>query len=283
VIRFTLGDLRFTVLDAGPLWLDGGAMFGVVPKVLWERERPPDGRNRIRLAMNVMLVEDGARRILVDTGAGNKLDEKRQRIYGIDPRTPAEVLSPAGIAPEEIDLVVSTHLHFDHAGGHTTRDARGEVVPAFPNAAYAVQRTELEVARWENERIRASYFLEDFEPLAREGRLRLLDGDVSLTPALSVRLAPGHTPGHQAILAATGEGTVAFLSDLVPTSSHVRYPYIMAYDLEPLVSLATKKRFLPQAARERWTVVFQHDAAVPLGTIEESGGTLRVRPGAGEA
>ncbi len=284
MIRFTLGDLRFTVLDAGPIWLDGGAMFGVVPKVLWERERPPDGRNRIRLAMNVLLVEDGKRRILVDTGAGNKLDEKQQRIYGIDPRDPDAMLAPAGVPASGIDLVVSTHLHFDHAGGHTARDARGEVVPAFPNATYLIRKDELEVARWNNEKTRASYFPGDFEPLFdRDGRVRLVDRDGEIAPRVSVRLAPGHTPGHQAVLVETGAGTVAFLADLVPTASHVRYPWIMAYDLEPLVSLRTKKTFLPEAVRERWRVVFEHDAAVPLGTIEESGGSLRVTPHPGEA
>jgi glyoxylase-like metal-dependent hydrolase (beta-lactamase superfamily II) len=233
--------------------------------------------------MNVLLVEDGRTRVLIDTGAGDKLDEKRQRIYGIAPKSAADVLAPAGLAPGEIDLVVSTHLHFDHAGGHTTRNERGEVVAAFPNATYAVQEGEIEVARWDNEKTRASYLAEDFEPLVRDGRVRGLRGDTALGPHLSVRVAPGHTPFHQVALIATKEGTVAFLADLVPTASHVRPLYIMAYDLEPLTTLATKKRLLPEAARERWRVVFEHDADVPVGSIEEHAGAFRARRDPGEA
>lgn len=282
MIRLTLGDLRLTVLDAGTIWLDGGAMFGVVPKVLWERERRPDEKNRIPLGLNLLLVEDGKRRILVDTGAGSKLDEKQRAMYGIESRSAGELLAPVDLSPERIDLVVSTHLHFDHAGGNTVFDAAGKVVAAFPNARYVVQRGELDVARWNNEKTRASFFPADFEPLAAEGRLQLVEGDVPLTNELSLRVAPGHTPHMQAVVVTTGERTVAFLADLVPTASHVRYPYIMAYDLEPLVTLATKKRFLPQALSEEWLLVFEHDRGTPLGSLEERDGRLRVRPWTGD-
>lgn len=275
--RFALGELQITILDAGTLWLDGGAMFGVVPRALWARERPPDAHNRIELAMNLLLIEDGRRNVLVDTGAGDKWDDKTRDIYRIASRSPGEILSPAGLCPEDVHLVLDTHLHFDHAGGNTVKDATGAPRAAYPNAEYVVQRGDLEVARWKNERTRASYLEENFEPLAAEGRFRLLEGDTRLTPWLTVQVVPGHTPWLQIPIVTTGQGTVAFLADLVPTTSHVRPPWIMAYDLEPLRTLESKKRLLPQAAREGWWLVFEHDAATPLGILEETGGRLAVR------
>jgi len=279
VIRLALGDLQVTVLDAGTFWLDGGAMFGIVPKTIWEKERPCDARNRILLSMNVLLVEDGKERVLIDTGAGTKWDEKSIGIYGLEPKGAQEMLSPAGVTPEQIDVVVNSHLHFDHAGGNTIRDATGRFVPAFPNASYVVQRGEFELAsNRSNERIRASYLPENFEALAADGRFRFVDGDTALANHLHVRLAPGHTPYMQVPLVVTPEATVAFLADLVPTASHVPFPYIMAYDLEPLSTLATKKRLLAEAAREGWYVVFEHDREIPMGILEEQGGRLKARP-----
>ncbi len=278
MIRFTLGDLRLTVLPAGVLWLDGGAMFGVVPKPLWERHRPADAKNRIRLAMNLLLIEDGARTILVDTGAGTKWDEKSRDLYGLETRAAAEILAPAGRRPEDVDLVVNSHLHFDHAGGNTERLPDGRLVPAYPNARYVVQQGELETARHVNERTRGSYLAPDFEPLAEGGRLWVVEGDVWLTPYLELRLTPGHTPFHQVPVVTTRDGTVAFPADLVPTASHVPYPYIMAYDLEPLATLASKKRLLPQAAREAWYLIFEHDAELPVGVLAERDGRLKARP-----
>lgn len=278
MIRLALGDCQATVLDAGRLWLDGGAMFGVVPRVLWEKERAPDAENRIELAMNVLLVENDGRRILIDTGAGTKAADKARRMYRLEPLSPIEILAPAGLAPEQIDIVVNTHLHFDHAGGNTVRGPSGEPRAAFPNAEYVVQAGEVDAAARPNERTRASYFAEDFDPLRREGRLRLVEGDLALTPHLRLTLAPGHTPHMQIPILATRERTLAFLADLVPTASHVPYPFIMAYDLDPLATLATKKRLLPVAAREEWILVFEHDARIPVGTLAEEGGRLRARP-----
>jgi glyoxylase-like metal-dependent hydrolase (beta-lactamase superfamily II) len=228
--------------------------------------------------MNLLLIEDGRQRTLVDTGAGSSWDGKSRSIYGVEPRGAEELLAPAGIGPDQIDRVVNTHLHFDHAGGNTARDDQGSVRPAFPNAEYVVQRRELETARQNNERFRASYMPGHFEPLAAEGgRLRLLDGDSELSPGVRVQTVPGHTPGMQIVLADTGGGTLAFLADLVPTASHVRYPYIMAYDLEPLKTLAAKKALLPRAAREGWRIVFEHDDRMPLATLAEEAGALAAR------
>jgi glyoxylase-like metal-dependent hydrolase (beta-lactamase superfamily II) len=278
VIRFHLGDLEVTILDGGSLRLDGGAMFGVVPKPLWERERAPDSRNRIALAMNLLLVRDGRRTLLVDTGAGTAWDDKTRDIYAIEARSAAEILAPAGIAPEDVDVVLDTHLHFDHAGGNTEPGADGAARAAYPNAEYLVQAGDLEVARWRNERTRASYLPHAWEPLLAEGRLRTIEGEADLGGGVRVVLAPGHTPWLQLPLVSTREGTLLFLADLVPTPSHVRYPWIMGYDLEPLRTLESKKRLLPQAAREGWRLVFEHDPDVPLATLEERDGRLAVRP-----
>ena len=283
MIRFDSGDVRLTILSAGSLWLDGGAMFGVVPKPLWSKQRPPDERNRIPLAMNVLLVEDGDTVTLVDNGAGTKWDAKSRDIYGFTLKSPAEILEPAGLTPDDVDVVLDTHLHFDHAGGNTMLDASGDAVPAFPNARYVVQRGELEFARQDNERIRASYERANFEPVDALGLFDLVEGEGRLGGPIEVLMAPGHTPFLHVPVVRTGEHTVAFLADLVPTSSHVPYPWIMGYDVEPLRTLASKKRILPIAARERWRVVFEHDLDLPLATLEETGGKLRAVPVAVEA
>ena len=278
MIRFESGDLRLTILSAGTLWLDGGAMFGVVPKVLWSRLRTPDEKNRIRLGMNVLLVEDGRKRTLIDNGAGTKWDAKHRDIYGFTLFSPAEFLRPAGLTPADIDVVLDSHLHFDHAGGNTELAADGRVVPSFPNARYVVQKGEIEFARSDNERIRASYVLDNFEPVDEAGMFDFVEGDAKLDGRIEVLLAPGHTPFHHVPVVRTGEHTIAFLADLAPTSSHVPYPYIMGYDLEPLRTLASKKRILGQAARDGWRVVFEHDDDLPLGVLHEEGGRLRAAP-----
>ena len=278
MIRFESGDLRLTILSAGTLWLDGGAMFGVVPKVLWAKLRPPDERNRIRLGMNVLLVEDGTKLTLIDNGAGTKWDAKQRDIYGFAVKSPEEFLRPAGVTPADIDVVLDSHLHFDHAGGNTELDARGTVVPSFPNARYLVQKGEIEFARSDNERIRASYVLDNFEPVDAAGMFDFVEGDAKIDGRIEVLLAPGHTPFHHVPVIRTGEHTIAFLADLAPTASHVPFPYIMGYDLEPLRTLASKKRILGEAAREGWRVVFEHDDDLPFGVLHEDGGRLRAVP-----
>jgi glyoxylase-like metal-dependent hydrolase (beta-lactamase superfamily II) len=284
VVRRTIGDCVVTVLDAGTLWLDGGAMFGVVPKPLWERERTPDPENRIELSMNVLLIEDGRGRTLVDTGAGAEWSEKERGIYRLAPRSPDEILAPAGLRPEQIDRVIVTHLHFDHAGGNTVTGPCGERLPAYANAEYVLQSGEIETARRkDNERIRASYVPDHFEPLlAESGRCRTVEGDVALTPAIRLRLAPGHTPHMQIVEVRGGAETFAFLADLVPTSSHLRLPYVMGYDLEPLATLETKRRVLREAVEQRWTVVFEHDRTVPVARLAERDGRMVTEPVTGE-
>jgi len=273
VIRWAAGDLQLTLLDAGRLRLDGGAMFGVVPKPLWSRERTPDERNRIELAMNVLLVDDGRTKTLIDTGAGSGWGEKERDIFALENKTAEQLLAPAGLRPEQIDRVVNTHLHFDHAGGNTEPQADGSRVAAFPRAEYFAQRSELEIARVQNERIRASYLPPLYEPLVEADRLRLLDGVAEIGP-VRVEPAPGHTPGMQIVLIEGGGETVAFMADLVPTASHLRFPYIMGYDLEPLVTLESKKRILPRAVSEGWQLIFEHDAETPMARVTSEHGRI---------
>jgi glyoxylase-like metal-dependent hydrolase (beta-lactamase superfamily II) len=271
--RFTVGGLTCWTLEGGLQRLDGGAMFGVVPKPLWERRIAPDARNRIPLALRCLLVEHPDGLVLVDTGVGNKENEKFLDIYGVEnagtpgPTTLEDSLRAAGHRPEDVRWVINTHLHFDHAGGNTVKRENGAVEVAFPNAAYVVQRRELEFATTPNERIRASYLAPNFAPITALDRWRLLDGETDVLPGIRAVPTPGHVPFHQSILVSDGGETACFLGDLVPTSAHLPAAWIMGYDLEPLVTLETKKRVLAQAAREGWTLVFEHDPAAVRGRV----------------
>jgi glyoxylase-like metal-dependent hydrolase (beta-lactamase superfamily II) len=266
--RFTVGRLTCWTLEGGRQRLDGGAMFGVVPKPLWERRIPADDRNRIPLALRCLLVEHPDGLVLVDTGVGNKDDAKFRDIYGIEnaghpgPTALEDAIRAAGHQPADVRWVINTHLHFDHAGGNTAATAGGDVRLAFPGATYVVQKGELDFAATPNERIRASYLLPNFAPVAAAGRFRLLGGETELLPGIHCLPTPGHVPNHQSILVQDEGESVLFLGDIVPTSAHLPGPWIMGYDLEPLVTLATKKELLPRAAREGWQLVFEHDPRV---------------------
>lgn len=272
-LQFTVGRLVCWTLEGGLQRLDGGAMFGVVPKPLWERRIPADERNRIPLAMRCLLVEHPDGLVLVDTGLGNKESEKFLDIYGVEnagtrgPTRLEDSLAETGHRPEDVRWVVNTHLHFDHAGGNTVKRGNGAVELAFPNATYVVQRRELDFASTPNERIRASYLAPNFAPVSAAGRWRLLDGESEVLPGIRALPTPGHVPNHQSILVTDGGETACFLGDLVPTSAHLPAPWIMGYDLEPLVTLATKKAVLPKAAREGWQLVFEHDPTVARARV----------------
>lgn len=276
--RRTFGRWTVHELQAGGQKLDGGAMFGVVPKPLWERRIPADERNRIPLGMRCLLVEHEAGLVLFDTGAGNKESAKFYEIYGIENEGPAgrtmleAALAAAGARPEDVTLVVNTHLHFDHAGGNTYRDASGAVRLAFPNARYLVQGGEYRYATHTNERTAASYFPHNFVPVMEAGRLDLVEGEREILPGLRVLPTPGHTPHHQSILLDAGGGEVlCFLGDVVPTQWHLPLPWIMGYDVEPLVTLESKRALLARAAAEEWLLVFEHDAHVAAGRVEHDG------------
>ncbi len=271
---FMVGGLRCHALEAGSQRLDGGAMFGVVPKPLWSKRIQPDERNRIPLALRCLLIEHPDGLVLIDSGIGNKETEKFRDIYGVEnqgtpgPTLLEDAIRAAGHEPADVKWLINTHLHFDHAGGNTRRTGE-EVVAAFPGAEYVVQRGELEFAHSTNERTQASYLPANFDPISQGPGWRLLDGDEEVIPGISVRHTPGHVPYHQSVLIQDSGETALYLADLAPTSAHLPLPWIMGYDLEPLVTLETKRSLFAEAAAEQWLLVFEHDPAVISGRAEQ--------------
>lgn len=263
-----LGAFEIYPVSDGRFRLDGGAMFGVVPRVLWEQCCPADDRHRVQLGLTCLLIRAHGRNILVDTGLGNKWDAKYQDMYAME-RTPplSESLTRLGLKAEDIHMVINTHLHFDHAGGNTILSDQGKLIPSFPTAKYYVQKGEYEDAVRANERTKASYRRENFTPVAHVNQWEFLDGDTVLLPGISVVVTQGHTTHHQAVKIES-EGKVAFyLGDLIPTVSHLPLPYIMGYDLYPLQTLETKRKVLQQAAEENWLLIFEHDPLVHMGRV----------------
>lgn len=262
-------DMWVATVEAGRIRLDGGAMFGVVPKPLWERRIEPDDRNRIPLSMRCLLVRTGGTTVLVDTGIGNKESEKFEEIYGVEnegrPTLLEDGLRAWGVEPGEVDLVLCTHLHFDHAGGATVRDGDGEIRPAFPGARYVIRRGEWEFAHRDNPRIQASYLAHNFDPLEAAGVVDFIEEDTEVAPGVHAVRTPGHTPHHQSVLLEAGDDTLFYPADLVPTEAHVPLPWIMGYDVEPLRTLASKREWLGRAGREGWVVIFEHDPQTAYG------------------
>jgi glyoxylase-like metal-dependent hydrolase (beta-lactamase superfamily II) len=256
-----LGDFELQALSDGTFALDGGQMFGIVPKAVWGKRISADDRNRIRLALTCLLVRTGRHNVLVETGIGDKFDPKRADIYSVHhSSTLLAELSKLGLAPEDIDIVINTHLHFDHCGWNTRRQA-GKVVPTFPRARYVVQRGEWERAFQPSERERASYVEEFFAP--PEAQTELLEGDSEILPGIRVEVVPGHTRNMQCVWIESQGQRACFISDLVPTAAHLAYPWIMSFDLYPMETLANKKRLLPQLAQEEALVVFPHELSAP--------------------
>ena len=255
----SLGDATLTMINGGDFRLDGGAMHGVVPKSLWSRLVSCDEHNRCTYSTNCLLVEIGGKRVLIETGNGDKFPAKLKDIYGIDhDRSVAVALRELGVEPESIDLVVLTHLHFDHVGGCTRRTASG-VEPVFPRARHVVQAAELQAALHPHERNRASYLPENLEPLQAAGLLQPVDGEAEVLPGVRVLPTPGHSRGHQSVLIDGGDEKALFLGDVVPTSVHVPLPWVMAYDLDVEATLTSKKRLYARALEERWLLLFGHD------------------------
>jgi glyoxylase-like metal-dependent hydrolase (beta-lactamase superfamily II) len=272
-----VGRLVVHALQAGALRLDGGAMFGVVPKPLWERRIAADARNRIQLGMRCLLVEHPDGLLLVDTGLGNKEDAKFTDIYGVenagaDGRTRLEdALAQLGHTPRDVRTVINTHLHFDHAGGNSYADGAGAVQVTFPRARHVVQAGEYHYATHTNERTAASYFARNFAPVDAAGLLDRVDGEREIVRGVRVLPTPGHVPHHQSVLLESDGERALFLGDLAPTAAHVPLPWIMGYDVEPLVTLETKRRVLGRAAAEEWLLVFEHDAEVAWGRAAADG------------
>jgi glyoxylase-like metal-dependent hydrolase (beta-lactamase superfamily II) len=284
-----IGKFRCHTLEGGRQRLDGGAMFGVVPKPLWSTRIEPDERNRIPLAMRCVLVEHPDGLVLIDTALGNKEDAKFLDLYGVENQglegaTQLEdALASAGFLPRDVRWVINTHLHFDHAGGNTTmdpdleNDPRRHVRPTFPKATYIVQEGDLEFARHTNERTRASYLPHNFEPIAAAGRWKLQQGDGELLPGISVRLTPGHVPFHQTVILHDRGDTAVFLGDLCPTTAHLPLPWIMGYDVEPLRTLESKRALLSEAVSKGWRLIFEHDPRVAIGVPVQDGKRIELQ------
>jgi len=262
-----LGDFEIHPVSDGHFRLDGGAMFGVVPRTLWEKTNPPDDKNRILLGLNPLLIKTPDLNIIVDTGIGPRWDEKNKAIYGIDRKpTLHESLEKLGITEDDIDIVINTHLHFDHAGGNTViRD--GKTVPAFKSAKYVVQKGEWDDAMDPNERTRASYRPEDFVPVKEAGLFELIEGDKVITEGVKVFRTGGHNRNIQLVRVDSKGETAVFLGDMIPTVSHLNYPYIMGYDLFPVETLKVKKEIIEKASEGRWLLAFEHDPDSRMGYV----------------
>jgi len=273
-----LGDLELISLSDGRFALDGGAMFGVVPKPLWVKRTTPDDRNRIPLGLRPLLIRTGGRNVLIDAGIGEKMSPKDVDIYAMDRRTHLDhSLAAVGLTADDIDVVIASHLHFDHAGGFTRRVGE-RLEPRFPRARYVIRRQEWEDATHPHERNRASYLAENFMPLQEAGVIDFVDHDGEVLPGIGVWRTGGHTMHHQ-LIRVESQGRVAiFTADLLPTTAHVDVPWIMGYDLYPMDTLHYKKAFLAEAVAREYVIFFEHDPAVAAGVIREERGKLHVEP-----
>lgn len=272
------GDIEIYHLNDGTFRLDGGAMFGVIPRPMWERKAKPDDRNRILLSMNCLLLRAAGQWILVETGAGDKWDEKRNGIFAFQgPPRLLDQLAARGLKPEQIDIVINTHLHFDHCGWNT-RMEKDKAVPTFPAARHFVQKGELEHAKRPTERDRASYLVDNFLPVEAAGQFEVLEGEREIVPGVEVVRVPGHTRDMQCVRLRSGGKTAFFFADLVPTTAHLGFPWIMGYDLYPLTTLENKRKWIPEAARGEWLCLFAHDPEIRAAYLRERDGNYVPEP-----
>lgn len=273
------GEFQLDIVSDGSFWLDGGAMFGVIPKPLWEKVSSPDARNRIHLKMNCLLIRGhNGTNILVDTGCGRKFDEKFARIYGIEHEQKILLeLGKLGLQPEDIHIVVNTHLHFDHCGGNTIVQ-NGKVVPTFPKAQYLVRHGEYDDANNPNERNRASYLPDNWRLLERTKQLSWIERDEEILRGVRLIETAGHTRTHQSVRIEGDQGVAFFFGDLVPTVNHLSPAWIMGYDLYPLTTLATKKKVLAEALAGKWLVIFEHDPTNTWGHLRQHDDSLEFCP-----
>jgi len=266
VHRLTLGDFELTVLSDGLYYIDGGAMFGVIPKTLWHRKIKSDEKNRIEMSMNSLLVRDGKHTVLIETGAGNKISKKMQQIYDTQAKL-LDSFAQAKVSPEEVDIVINTHLHFDHCGWNTVVRG-GRVEPTFPRARYYTQRGEWEHGQTQNPRDYVSYISDNYNPLIESGQMELITGERELLPGISLRLYPGHTRNMMAVMITSGGQTACYISDLIPMAHHLDLTWGMGYDLDPLEVIVQKQRFYAEAIPNKWLVVFTHDPRTPWAYVE---------------
>jgi glyoxylase-like metal-dependent hydrolase (beta-lactamase superfamily II) len=264
--RISIGDFELTALSDGIYHLDGGALFGIVPKVLWSKRVIADERNLVPVGLNSVLVRTGEKNILIETGIGNKLSEKMAEIYG-QPAKLLDNLTAAGASPDDIDIVVNTHLHFDHCGWNTVR-RNDSISPTFPNAKYYVQEGEWKHAH-QGQRDSVSYLHENYDPLVESGHMRLLKGTQEVVSGISVEVFPGHTRDMQAVIIQSGGKTASYISDLIPTSAHVEVNWVMSFDLYPLETIESRKRYYSRALPENWLTLFTHDPEIPWAYVQK--------------
>ncbi len=263
-----LGDFELSIVSDGTYPLDGGAFFGVVPKIMWSRKVTADERNYVPAGLNSLLIRTGKQTVLVETGMGNKLSERMIKFYG-QPAKLLTNLSAAGVAPDDIDIVINTHLHFDHCGWNTVRGKDGRIVPTFPRAKYYAPEGEWQYSRKPSERDAISYIPENYDPLVESGQMTLLKGGEEIVPGISVKTFPGHTAHMQAVIVESRGRTACYISDLIPTMAHIDLTWGMSFDLYPLQTIESKKQFYARAIPEKWLMVFTHDPKVPWAYVEK--------------
>lgn len=264
-----IGKYKLSPVVTGNISLDGGAMFGVVPKALWERSNPADDKNRINLSTRLLLLQSDSRNILVDTGVGEGWDDKFSRIYNVRSKSVKVELAKYNITVDDISDVIITHLHFDHTGGSVVKE-NDKILPAFPNAKYHVQEEQYKWALEASEKDKASFVQDRFVPLFNEGILNLLKGDDKIDDEISLIVINGHTFSQQLVKVSDGNETLLFCGDLIPTASHIPLPYVMSYDLQPMLTIEEKKKILPQAVEENWKLFFEHDPEITAATVTQS-------------
>ena len=263
----TLGDFELSIFSDGTYPLDGGAFFGVVPKIMWSRKVDADERNYVQAGLNSLLIRTGKQTVLVETGMGNKLSDRMVKFYG----QPAQLLAnltAGGVSPDDIDIVINTHLHFDHCGWNTVRKD-GKIVPTFPRAKYYAPEGEWQYARRPSERDAISYIPDNYDPLVQSGQMTLLKGDEEVAPGISVKTFPGHTASMQAVIVDSGGLTACYISDLIPTTAHIDLTWGMGFDLYPLQTIESKKQYYTKAMAEKWLTVFTHDPKTPWAYVEK--------------
>jgi glyoxylase-like metal-dependent hydrolase (beta-lactamase superfamily II) len=271
--RLTLGDFELQIFSDGTYPLDGGAFFGVVPKVMWSRKVESDERNYVRAGLNSLVIRSetprtGKQSVLIETGMGNKLSERMRKFYGM-PAGLLDNLAAAGISPGDIDIVINTHLHFDHCGWNTVRDKSGKIVPTFPRAKYYAPEGEWQYSRHPSERDAISYIPDNYDPLVASGQMTLLKGGEEIVPGISVETFPGHTAHMQAVIVTSSGKTACYISDLIPTTAHIDLTWGMSFDLYPLDTIESKKRYYARAIPEKWLTVFTHDPKTPWAYVEK--------------
>ncbi|MGC2324245.1 MAG: MBL fold metallo-hydrolase [Terriglobales bacterium] len=267
--RISVGDFELTVFSDGNYWNDAGAMFGIIPKALWSKKVTCDEKNRVVLGLNSLLIRGGKQTVLVDTGIGNKFDERVRKVYEPEARLLGN-LTAAGVAPDSIDIVINTHLHFDHCGWNTVR-SDGRVVPTFPRATYYAPEGEWQHGQKQYLRDRVSYISDNYNPLIESGQMKLVKDDREIIPGVSVKTIPGHTRSMQVVMIESQGQKACYVSDLIPTAAHLDLLWVMAYDLFPMETIENKQRFYDEAIPGRWLVIFTHDPAIPWGYVKEAG------------